>query len=250
MATRLSPEAASNNPDAVQFIERLDDQATPCREIIMMIKQSTHQKALHSLPLAGNTFAIRVVIILIAVFASACAPGSGKDDHARINVIPLPADVKTGAGNFTLTAETVLAVNSSADAEIQSVAFIWADAVRGATGFPLPVVDLATDQEQENTISLLLDDRASDVREGYHLSVTTRSISLTSPTANGLYYGLQTLRQLLPPQIEQKRGAPDDASWTVPVVEINDKPRFRYRGMHLDVGSGLANRDQEVPPTD
>jgi hexosaminidase len=90
--------------------------------------------------------------------------------------------------------------------------------------------------------------------ESYVLSVSPESIRISAPAGNGLFYGLQTLRQLMPAQIETaatvvdvSATAADDAIdgdgdgdgemiWNVPSVEITDSPRFAYRGLHLDVG--------------
>ncbi len=68
------------------------------------------------------------------------------------------------------------------------------------------------------------------------MEVNEDGIRILASTAAGLYYALQTVRQLLPPQIEQTLGSPGDAVWRVPLVNISDSPRFSYRGMHLDVG--------------
>src|SRR5258706_2985418 len=70
--------------------------------------------------------------------------------------------------------------------------------------------------------------------EGYHLVVERDLISITAREPKGLFYGVEPLRQLLPPDIESRSGA-TAATWSVPVVDIEDAPRFRYRGMHLDV---------------
>jgi hexosaminidase len=67
-------------------------------------------------------------------------------------------------------------------------------------------------------------------REGYALTVSPGSVTLTATAHAGLFYGLQTLRQLLPPITS------DTGRVHVPAVKIRDTPRFGYRGMHLDVG--------------
>nr|MBA3726488.1 beta-N-acetylhexosaminidase [Armatimonadota bacterium] len=68
---------------------------------------------------------------------------------------------------------------------------------------------------------------------GYTLKVTDKSVSVTYGDRAGAFYAVQTLRQLLPPQIESARRIP--ANWEIPAVEIKDWPRFPWRGMHLDV---------------
>ena len=71
-------------------------------------------------------------------------------------------------------------------------------------------------------------------QEGYHLSVTKKLILITANQPAGLFYGVQTLLQLFPPQIESKALTPD-IKWQAPCVEITDYPRFAWRGLMLDV---------------
>jgi len=71
--------------------------------------------------------------------------------------------------------------------------------------------------------------------EGYELEVTPSSIQIRAAALAGVFYGTQTLRQLLPPKAFARSTA-SGVSWTVPAVEILDYPRFSWRGTHLDVG--------------
>ena len=70
--------------------------------------------------------------------------------------------------------------------------------------------------------------------EAYTLKVSESKITIEASTDQGAFYAVQTLRQLFPPQLEQRNLMLDKIK--VPVVTINDKPQFKYRGMHLDVG--------------
>lgn len=69
--------------------------------------------------------------------------------------------------------------------------------------------------------------------EAYRLSVSPEQISIEASDAKGFFYALQTIRQLLPPDIENSRTV--NAMWTVPCLTIQDEPRFGYRGLMLDV---------------
>lgn len=71
-------------------------------------------------------------------------------------------------------------------------------------------------------------------KEGYRLQVTEDSIEIEANEKNGFFYAIQTLLQLLPPEIYSSTTA-IERSWEVPAVFIEDTPRFAYRGMHLDV---------------
>ena len=70
--------------------------------------------------------------------------------------------------------------------------------------------------------------------EGYRLVVTPEAVRIQAADAAALFYAFQSIRQLLPPEVEYERLLPD-ADWSLPAVEILDYPRFPYRGMHLDV---------------
>src|SRR5439155_1128821 len=70
--------------------------------------------------------------------------------------------------------------------------------------------------------------------EGYRLDVTLGRVAIRAPQPAGTFYAIQTLRQLLPPAIFRQARVPT-AVWTIPAVSIEDSPRFRWRGIHLDV---------------
>ena len=70
--------------------------------------------------------------------------------------------------------------------------------------------------------------------EGYKLSVTLKGVTIQAAGEAGVFYGLQTLRQLLSAEIYQKKQV-EGVAWTIPCVEITDSPRFEWRGMMLDV---------------
>jgi hexosaminidase len=80
--------------------------------------------------------------------------------------------------------------------------------------------------------------------EGYELSVTTNGVVIRAPESAGLFYGVQSLLQLLPTKVfaPKKTG---DVKWEIPCVEIRDRPRFAWRGMMLDVSRHFFNK-QEV----
>jgi len=156
-----------------------------------------------------------------------------------LNVIPLPAEMNASAGEFVFDENTVLAIDPAADAGTVMTAYIWAEEFRTATGLPLALSDATQNQARENTIFLEIKPSETASHESYELIVSESSIRIGAPTANGLFYGLQTLRQLLPVEIETSatdRDAGSTIAWVVPGVQIRDTPRFAYRGMHLDVG--------------
>jgi hexosaminidase len=110
--------------------------------------------------------------------------------------------------------------------------------LRAGSGLPLWISREPVDQIRDNAIVLRL--RGGDAAaplESYRLSVTPRGVMLSAPTPVGLFHGLQTLRQLLPAEIEESARIPSHSPvrWALPALEIEDAPRFPYRGILLDV---------------
>jgi hexosaminidase len=148
-------------------------------------------------------------------------------------IIPKPVSTTLGQGSFTLTASTSIVVVAGSDAALP-VAQDLADYLRPATGYSLPVV---TGSPSSGDIELVLGDpgglQADPDGEGYQLDATTSGVTLEANTTHGLYNGVQTIRQLLPPWITSSSVQP--GPWTMPVVRITDYPRYTYRGLMLDI---------------
>ena len=79
-------------------------------------------------------------------------------------------------------------------------------------------------------------------KEGYKLSIAPNEITLSASHPNGFFYGVQTMYQLLPPAIYGKATV-KRANWSLPAVEIEDAPRFPYRGLMLDVCRHFSTTD-------
>ena len=170
-----------------------------------------------------------VTPMLTAGTANAAAP--------VIDVVPKPVSVTTGTGQFTLgPAAQIVAVpgTASATAAELAVASDLAAYLRPATGYPLPV---ETGSPAAGDIALQIGDPgtlpAAGQAEGYQLTTTASTATIEAPAANGLYDGIQTFRQLLPPWIASSTVRP--GPWTAPVVSITDYPRYQYRGVMLDI---------------
>lgn len=150
-------------------------------------------------------------------------------------VIPLPAEYSYGEGYFRINPSTEILVNVM-HPEIDTLAVYLSELLSTTIGEKLPVVH--TKSKSKSTIILLLD-MQSDYpdKEAYELIVTPKIIQIKAPTPNGIFYGIQTLRQLLPPQVEFRDPTlvPRNIEWKIRSIIIKDYPRFDYRGMHLDV---------------
>lgn len=143
-------------------------------------------------------------------------------------IIPEPVSLVARPGRFVLTAATVI----STDRATADVGAGLADDLAPATGWRLAVRDGPADGAG---IVLRVDTALARLGpEGYRLTVTPQRIEIRGSAPAGVFYGVQTLRQLLPPAVF--RAAPvDHVVWAVPAVVIEDYPRFAWRGMHLDV---------------
>ncbi len=115
-------------------------------------------------------------------------------------------------------------------AEARGVAGYLADLLRPSTGQPLPI-----EAGSDTSEGIRLEVTGDGPPESYELDVDSDGISLSAPTPQGLFRGIQTLRQLLPPE---------QGPWTVPGVQIRDEPRFAHRGVMLDVARHFFTVDE------
>ncbi len=147
---------------------------------------------------------------------------------AAQGVVPRPVRMIRGEGRFVLDARTRIVARGGATEEARKLR----DYLRPATGFTLPIVG----ETQPRAISLVLDPALRSAGdEGYTLDVGVRGVVIRAARSAGLFYGVQSLRQLLPAEIF--RDAPvAGVTWAIRVVRIEDWPRFAWRGSHLDVG--------------
>jgi hexosaminidase len=148
-------------------------------------------------------------------------------------LVPVPVSMTTVPGQvFTLRHGTRIVAHGGRGA--QSVARQLAAILRPSTGYPLPVLTGRGAGTARGAIVLSV---AGDVAlgpEGYRLDVTSSGVRLRASAPAGLFYGVQTLRQLLSPWIESSKVQP--GPWTMPAVQITDHPRYTYRGVMLDIG--------------
>jgi hexosaminidase len=146
--------------------------------------------------------------------------------------VPWPVKVEAAEGSFALSAETTIAVSDPRSAEQREIAELLQSYLTPATVKPVTIAEKKGPRKaQANTIALVVNAKAPLGPEGYTLAVSPKGVLLEAAAPAGLFYGVQTLRQLLP------RGTGVPA--VVPAVSIADEPRFRYRGLHLDVGRHL-----------
>ena len=159
-------------------------------------------------------------------------------DDACVSVIPKPWRMRGGEGTFHLTPQTKILVQPGGP-KLLSIGQKLADKLSSATGHQIAAKELRPGETAGSTILLTTingNDKLKEElgEEGYQLTVAPGSVTIRAIQPAGVFYGVQTLRQLLPPEIELGKPSPD-VKWTVDAVQIEDRPRFAWRGMHLDV---------------
>lgn len=143
---------------------------------------------------------------------------------AAPSIVPLPLSVQSMAGEFVLDSKVALAPDKTS-----RPAALWTKKyLEPALGWELPIgKGSRTIAFQKVSKDWTLGD------EGYRLAVTPTGIKIQAKTDAGMFYGVQSLRQLLPANI-LRNGTQTD-KWVIPACTIEDSPRFGWRGSHLDV---------------
>jgi hexosaminidase len=150
--------------------------------------------------------------------------------------------MRAGEGSFNLTSQTRILVEERS-AEVRSIGGRLVEKLTSATGYDVALEGFRGGKASDDTI--LLTTAAGLERlgpEGYELKVTPGGVVIRAAKPAGVFYGVQTLCQLLPPELEAKKPSPSVA-WTIPAVEIEDRPRFAWRGMHLDVARHFFDKE-------
>lgn len=146
---------------------------------------------------------------------------------ADYQIIPQPVSLEMHQGRFEINSETKVTATSN----LQQEGEYLADFLSHASG-----ASIAFEANTSGSILLKLDD-AIENKEGYEITVGYKKITVSGKNATGVFYGIQTLKQLLPASALSASGK--TSQLTIPAVKIKDYPRFVYRGMHLDVGRYL-----------
>lgn len=170
---------------------------------------------------------MKTLLILISLFVF----NSSMLIAQEISIIPKPMSMEKRSGNFRITTSTKI-MYETGNTDLHAIAQKLSDKIRDVTGLELAISESKANVST-NVIRLELNDVDSAGAEGYFLSVTPRNVVIKANRPAGVYYGVETIRQLLPvdEQVSKKSTAV-----LLPAVEIFDRPRFPWRGLMLDVG--------------
>ena len=144
-----------------------------------------------------------------------------EDYHAGL--IPKPASITLSSGSFTIARDTKIILQKD-DHEIESIAELLSSYIKEISSYEISVSDK---DDTAGTIHLTLNNDSEAGEEGYELSIHPDTVRLNASKPAGLFYAVQTLRQLMP--------ANPTEALTLPAVSIRDIPRFEWRGAMLDV---------------
>lgn len=176
-----------------------------------------------------------IVAIALAFALGACSEKNPYADTQNVasdyQVVPLPQKMEIEKGRFLLTDKTMI----YADASLSKEAEFLKEYIALQTNLK---VNIFKGSGSEEGIVLAIDSSISQ-EEAYKIESNPKLIKVSGKTAQGIFYGLQTLRQLIT-EVDGKNGKKD---YVVLSTTIEDAPRFTYRGMHLDVGRHMFPLD-------
>jgi hexosaminidase len=172
---------------------------------------------------------LKMVDLLIGVF---CFSVHCVAEEINIPIVPKPNRITVNDGDFVF--KNGMTVQASRDCRGK---VLLVKKLASAAG-----ISLQNDRSGKAAVVFTLVNDRQLGEEGYRLAVTRSSIRVEAATQNGLYYGAQSLLQLLPPQIESRTKTV--AAWQVPCVDITDVPRFSYRGVLLDCCRHFSTIDE------
>lgn len=186
---------------------------------------------------------IRFILILntllLTLSLSAARP-SAPADLTMAALIPKPVSAKASEGTFELKNSTIIYISEEAPG-LKKVAQYLADRLNPATGFNISIQASGTIPSSD---CIILETNASNSQlgqEGYELTITAENIRLAANTPEGIFRGIQTLRQLLPASIESDKL--QEGPWGIPAGTILDYPSYTYRGAMLDVARHFFGSD-------
>lgn len=161
-------------------------------------------------------------LILFLSFFLYCSAANAQAVDPNLGIIPAPKSINKLSGEFVFNQKSLIQYENSED---RKTAELFHDFLKEKYLLDIPVSKLSTKKGQ-GVVLFSSKGSVSTPEEGYNLTISPNLVNVSGKDV-GLFYGLQTLLQLFP--VEK------DAKLHIPCAEIKDEPRFKYRGMHLDV---------------
>lgn len=179
---------------------------------------------------------IVLAMALLSVVVSACKQHA-PTDLSKENIIPKPVSVNATTKVFELTKETAISVKQGSGLDF--VGNYLAEVLRPATGFNLAVTESADTPGKGFFLDLVNDEELGD--EGYAIEIGEDLLRVSANKPAGIFYGIQTIRQLLPAGIE--KDSVQRGPWEIATGAIRDYPAYPFRGSMLDVARHFFSVD-------
>lgn len=157
----------------------------------------------------------------------------------RISVIPEPVYIKTEKGKFILDSKTVISIKSNDLPEMKELANNLSLLLANSTGLKLKMKPKISGSDKPIRLEINPHLKGLKGDEGYKLRVSPTIITLQALKPAGIFYGLQTIHQLLSEGSVKKKSA----QWTIPSVQITDYPQLKWRGLMLDVSRHFFSKE-------
>ncbi len=177
------------------------------------------------------------ILYSMLVFFALC--GTVFAQNPEISIIPIPTEYSLDEGAFAFDQKTILYADSS-DEEVQKIVEDFQSQFRTVSGMLLPIKPLSKFDYQNNSVVFHLNSSNNLGDEGYSFKATSNQILIEANKPAGLFYAVQTLYQLLPPEVVKTEVA-RAVDWVVPAVTITDIPAYEWRGLHLDTGRHISS---------
>ncbi|WP_306345555.1 MULTISPECIES: glycoside hydrolase family 20 protein [Aquimarina] len=151
-----------------------------------------------------------------------------------IKITPKPQMVKINPGVFEFNENTKFFISNDISKE---PIYVLKENFKTAEGWDLIITE---EQPKKNYIAFTIDKTSKP--ETYNLKVDNNHIEIKASSSSGFLYAIQTIRQLLPPEIESKAKL-ENKTWEIPNLEIKDGPRFKWRGLMLDISRHFFDKE-------
>ncbi|MDO9633703.1 MAG: beta-N-acetylhexosaminidase [Paludibacter sp.] len=170
-----------------------------------------------------------LVVLIVLMFSSVFASSPG--------LIPVPESYEMRRGEFVFSPKTSIILQPDNEA-MRNAVVLFQELFVTTASYPLNIIQ---GKSGKNVIVCRIDTQIKG-NEAYYLDVTTNKLEIKASTPTGIFYALQSIRQLLPPEINADKKVAG-VKWSVPCLTVKDAPAFAYRGMMLDVSRHFMSKE-------
>lgn len=182
----------------------------------------------------NTLLALSMAVAMTGLFTQ-CQSSGNNQQTEQTALIPIPQTVTYAETAFKISQGTTIGLESSSS-ELLSIADYFNHKVNPALGYSLEV-------KEQGDIQFSLINNPDLGNEGYHLKVEKRQITIEANQPAGIFYGVQTLLQMLPKEIRSQQ-VQHDVEWAIAGADITDKPQFSWRGLMLDVSRHWFTKEE------